>query len=97
MKFLFGGYLFELEKNNNVLLSKTDVNTQIPLAEAVKQFIIFLYDNKIQYVMIYDVKNKNRYKYFLMYIYNTSSSYFKKLMSFANIVEDDGHLIIKLY
>lgn len=97
MKFLFGGYLFEIEKNNNILLSKTDENTLIPLSEAVKQFIIFLYDNKIQYVMIYDVKKKNRYKYLLTYIYNKSTYYFKKLMSFANIVEDDGHLIIKLY
>lgn len=94
---MFGGYLFEIEKNNNVLLSKTDANTLIPLTEAVKQFIIFLYYNKIQYVMIYDVKKKNRYKHLLQHIYKTSSYYFKKLMSYATFVEDDNHLIVKLY
>lgn len=97
MMFTFGGYQFIIEKNGNVLLTKTDENTLIPLTEVVKQFIIFLYDNKVQYVMIYDVKKKNRYKHLLMRIYNTSSFYFKKLMSFAEFVEDDDHLIVKLY
>ena len=97
MTFNFGGYLFDIEKNNNVLLTKIDANTLIPLIEVVKQFIIFLYDNHIQYVMIYDVKKKNRYKHLLARIYNTSSNYFKKLMSYATFVEDDNHLIIKLY
>ena len=69
MSIIIDGYRFTVEENNanNILLEKVTDGGNI--ISAIKQFIIFLHKNKVQYVTIYDCKKRDRYRKVLLHIY----------------------------
>ena len=97
MNILINGYSFTVEENNanNILLEKVDDSGNI--IDAIKQFIIFLHKNQIQYVTIYDCKKKDRYKNILLYIYKKANNTEKWLYDMATFVYDGDRIRCKIY
>ena len=97
MNILINGYSFTVEENNanNVLLEKVSDGGNI--IDAIKQFIIFLHKNQIQYVTIYDCKKRDRYKNILLYIYKKANNTEKWLLDMATFVYDGDVIRCKMY
>ena len=97
MEAIIDGYKFTVEENNanNIILEKvTDGGNVI---SAIKQFILFLHKNKVQYVTIYDIKKKDRYRDILLYIYKNSNNAEKCLYNKATFVYDGEVIRCKVY
>lgn len=97
MNILINGYSFTVEENNanNILLEKVSDGGNI--IDAIKQFIIFLHKNQIQYVTIYDCKNKDRYKNILLYIYKKANNTEKWLYDMATFIYDGDVIRCRIY
>lgn len=97
MNILINGYSFTVEENNanNILLEKVSDGGNI--IDAIKQFIIFLHKNKVQYVTIYDIKKQDRYKNILLYIYKKADNTEKWLYDMATFVYDGDVIRCKMY
>lgn len=97
MNTLINGYNFTVEENNanNILLEKVSDNGNI--IDAIKQFIIFLHKNQIQYVTIYDCKKRDRYRKILLYIYKNANNIEKWLLDMATFVYDEDKIRCKVY
>ena len=97
MNILINGYSFTVEENNanNVLLEKVSDGGNI--IDAIKQFIIFLHKNQIQYVTIYDCKKRDRYKNILLYIYKNADNTEKWLYDMATFVYDGDVIRCRIY
>lgn len=97
MNILINGYSFTVEENNanNILLEKVSDDGNI--IDAIKQFIIFLHKNQIQYVTIYDIKKRDRYKNILLYIYKNANNTEKWLLDMATFVYDGDVIRCKMY
>lgn len=97
MNILINGYSFTVEENNanNILLEKVDDGGNI--IDAIKQFIIFLHKNKVQYVTIYDCKKRDRYKNILLYIYKKANNTEKWLYSLSTFIYDGDVIRCKIY
>ena len=97
MSIIIGGYMFTVEENNanNIILEKVTDGGNI--ISAIKQFIIFLHKNQIQYITIYDCKKRDRYKDILLYIYKNSNNTEKWLYDMATFVYDEDKIRCKIY
>lgn len=97
MNILINGYSFTVEENNanNILLEKVSDGGNI--IDAIKQFIIFLHKNQIQYVTIYDCKKRDRYKNILLYIYKNANNTEKWLYDMATFVYDGDVIRCRIY
>lgn len=97
MNILINGYSFTVEENNanNILLEKVSDGGNI--IDAIKQFILFLHKNKVQYVTIYDIKKQDRYKNILLYIYKKANNTEKWLYDMATFVYDGDVIRCKMY
>ena len=97
MNILINGYSFTVEENNanNILLEKVDDSGNI--IDAIKQFILFLHKNQIQYVTIYDCKKKDRYRDILLHIYKNANNTEKWLYDMATFVYDGDVIRCKMY
>ena len=97
MNILINGYSFTVEENNanNILLEKVSDGGNI--IDAIKQFIIFLHKNKVQYVTIYDCKKRDRYKNILLYIYKNANNTEKWLYDMATFIYDGDRIRCKIY
>lgn len=97
MNILINGYSFTVEENNanNILLEKVSDGGNI--IDAIKQFIIFLHKNQIQYVTIYDCKKQDRYKNILLHIYKNANNTEKWLYDMATFVYDGDVIRCKMY
>ena len=97
MNILINGYNFTVEENNanNILLEKVDDGGNI--IDAIKQFIIFLHKNQIQYVTIYDIKKRDRYRNILLYIYKNANNTERWLLDMATFVYDGDVIRCKMY
>ena len=97
MSIIIGGYRFTVEEKNanNILLEKVSDGGNV--ISAIKQFILFLHKNKIQYVTIYDIKKQDRYKNILLYIYKKADNTEKWLYDMATFVYDGDVIRCKMY
>ena len=97
MNILINGYSFTVEENNanNILLEKVSDGGNV--ISAIKQFILFLHKNKVQYVTIYDIKKQDRYKNILLYIYKKANNTEKWLYDMATFVYDGDVIRCKMY
>ena len=97
MNILINGYSFTVEENNanNILLEKVDDSGNI--IDAIKQFILFLHKNKVQYVTIFDIKKQDRYKNILLYIYKNANNTEKWLYDMATFIYDGDVIRCKVY
>lgn len=97
MNILINGYSFTVEENNanNILLEKASDEGNI--IDAIKQFIIFLHKNQIQYVTIYDCKKHDRYRDILLYIYKKANNTERWLYDMATFVYDGDVIRCKMY
>lgn len=97
MNILINGYRFTIEEKNanNILLEKVEDGGNV--IDAIKQFIIFLHKNKIQYVTIYDIKKRDRYKNILLYIYKKANNTEKWLLDMATFVYDGDVIRCRIY
>lgn len=97
MNILINGYSFTVEENNanNILLEKVSDDGNI--IDTIKQFIIFLHKNQIQYVTIYDIKKRDRYKNILLYIYKNANNTERWLLDMATFVYDGDVIRCKVY
>lgn len=97
MNILINGYSFTVEENNanNILLEKVSDDGNI--IDAIKQFIIFLHKNQIQYVTIYDCKKQDRYKNILLHIYKNANNTEKWLYDMATFVYDGDVIRCRIY
>ena len=97
MSIIIGGYSFTIEENNanNILLEKVDDSGNV--IDAIKQFILFLHKNKVQYVTIYDCKKQDRYRDILLHIYKNANNTEKWLYDMATFVYDGDVIRCKIY
>lgn len=97
MNILINGYSFTVEENNanNILLEKVSDDGNI--IDAIKQFIIFLHKNQIQYVTIYDIKKRDRYKNILLYIYKKANNTERWLLDMATFIYDGDVIRCRIY
>ena len=97
MNILINGYSFTVEENNanNILLEKVSDGGNV--ISAIKQFILFLHKNKVQYVTIYDIKKQDRYKNILLYIYKKANNTERWLYNKATFVYDGDVIRCKMY
>ena len=97
METIIDGYRFTVEENNanNILLEKIEDGGNI--IDAIKQFIIFLHKNQIQYVTIYDCKKRDRYRDILLHIYKNANNTEKWLLDMATFVYDGDVIRCKVY
>ena len=97
MNILINGYKFTIEEKNanNIVLEKVSDGGNI--IDAIKQFILFLHKNKVQYVTIYDCKKRDRYKNILLYIYKKANNTEKWLYNKATFVYDGDVIRCKMY
>ena len=97
MSIIIGGYSFTIEENNanNILLEKVSDGGNV--ISAIKQFILFLHKNKIQYVTIYDIKKQDRYKNILLYIYKKADNTERWLYDMATFVYDGDVIRCRIY
>ena len=97
METIIDGYRFIVEENNanNIILEKvTDGGNVI---SAIKQFILFLHKNKVQYVTIYDCKKRDRYRNILLYIYKNANDTDRCLLDMATFVYDEDKIRCRIY
>ena len=97
MSIVIDGYRFIVEENNanNIILEKvTDGGNVI---SAIKQFIIFLHKKQIQYITIFDIKNRDRYKNILLYIYKNANNTERCLLDMATFIYDGDVIRCKVY
>ena len=99
MSIIIGGYRFTVEENNanNIILEKVNIQHSGNIIDAIKQFILFLHKNKIQYVTIYDCKKRDRYRNILLHIYKNSSNSEKCLYDMATFVNDGEVTRCRIY
>ena len=97
METIIDGYKFTVEKNNanNIILEKIEGGGNI--IDAIKQFIIFLHKNQIQYITIYDCKKRDRYRNVLLHIYRNSNNTERWLLDMATFVYDEDKIRCKVY
>ena len=97
MKTIINGYEFVIETHNanNIVLEKVAEGGNI--IDAIKQFILFLHKNKVQYVTIYDCKKRDRYKNILLYIYRNANNTEKWLYDMATFIYDGDVIRCKVY
>ena len=97
METIIDGYKFTIEEKNanNIILEKIEDGGDI--ISAIKQFIIFLHKNKIQYVTIHDCKGRDRYRKVLLHIYRNASNTEKWLLDMATFVYDEDKIRCKVY
>ena len=97
METIIYGYRFIVEEKNanNIILEKVTDGGNI--IAAIKQFILFLHKNKIQYVTIYDSKKRDRYKNILLYIYKNANNTEKWLYDMATFIYDGDVIRCKVY
>lgn len=89
-------FIVEPDNANNVLLEKVGGGGG-NIISAIKSFILFLHKNKVQYITIYDVKGRDRYKDILLYIYKTANNTERWLYDMASFVYDGEVLRCKIY
>ena len=97
MEAIIDGYKFTIEEKNanNIILEKvTDGGNVI---SAIKQFIIFLRKNQIQYITIFDCKKRDRYRNILLYIYRKANNTEKRLYDMATFIYDGDVIRCKIY
>ena len=99
MSIIIGGYRFIVEENNanNIILEKVNMHNSGNIIDAIKQFILFLHKNKVQYVTIYDIKKQDRYKNILLYIYKNANNTEKWLYDMATFIYDGDVIRCKVY
>ena len=99
MSIIIGGYRFIVEENNanNIILEKVNMKHSGNIIDAIKQFILFLHKNKVQYVTIYDIKKQDRYKNILLYIYKNANNTEKWLYDMATFVNDGDVIRCRIY
>ena len=99
MSIIIGGYRFTVEENNanNIILEKVNMKHSGNIISAIKQFILFLHKNKVQYVTIYDIKKQDRYKNILLYIYKKANNTEKWFLDMATFVYDGDVIRCKVY
>lgn len=97
MNILINGYNFIIEEKNanNILLEKVDDSGNV--IDAIKQFILFLHKKQVQYVTIYDIKKRGRYKNILFYIYKNANNIERWLLDMATFVYDGDVIRCKVY
>ena len=97
MEVILDGYRFTIEENNanNILLEKVEDGGNI--IDAIKQFILFLHKNKVQYVTIYDCKGRDRYRNILLYIYKNANNTWRWLYDLATFIHDGDVIRCKVY
>ena len=97
MEVILDGYKFVIETHNanNIILEKVADGGNI--ISALKQFILFLHKNKIQYVTIYDCKKRDRYRKVLLHIYKNANSTERWLLDMATFVYDGDVIRCKVY
>ena len=97
METIIDGYKFVVEENNanNIILEKVADGGNI--TSAIKQFIIFLHKNQIQYITIYDCKKRDRYRNVLLHIYRNANNTEKWLLDMATFVYDEDKIRCKIY
>ena len=97
METIIDGYKFVVETNNanNIILEKIENGGNI--ISAIKQFIIFLHKNQIQYITIYDCKGRDRYKNILLYIYKKANNTERWLYDMATFIYDEDKIRCKIY
>lgn len=97
MEVIFEGYKFVIETNNanNIILEKVDDGGNV--IYAIKRFILFLHKNKVQYVTIYDCKNKDRYRNVLLHIYRNANNTERWLYDMATFIYDGDVIRCKVY
>ena len=99
MSIIIGGYRFIVEENNanNIILENVNMKHGGNIIDAIKQFILFLHKNKVQYVTIYDIKKQDRYKNILLYIYKNANNTEKWLYDMATFIYDGDVIRCKVY
>ena len=99
MSIIIGGYRFIVEENNanNIILEKVNMKHSGNIIDAIKNFILFLHKNKVQYVTIYDIKKQDRYKNILLYIYKNANNTEKWLYDMATFIYDGDVIRCKVY
>ena len=97
METIIDGYKFVVEEKNanNIILEKIEDGGDI--ISAIKQFIIFLHKNQIQYITIYDCKGRDRYRNVLLHIYRNSNNTERWLLDMATFIYDEDKIRCKLY
>lgn len=97
METIIDNYKFIIEEDNanNILLEKVSEGGNI--ISAIKSFILFLHKQQIQYVTIYDIKKRDRYKNILLYIYKNANSTERWLYNMASFIYDGDVLRCKIY
>ena len=97
METIIDGYKFTIEENNanNIVLEKVTDGGNI--IDAIKQFIIFLRKNQIQYITIFDCKKRDRYRNILLYIYRKANNTEKWLYDMATFVNDGDVIRCKVF
>lgn len=97
MEVIFEGYKFVIETNNanNIILEKVDDGGNV--IDAIKLFILFLHKNKVQYVTIYDCKNKDRYRNVLLHIYKKANNTERWLYALGTFIYDGDVIRCKVY
>lgn len=98
MSIVIDGYKFTVEEKNanNIILEKVG-ETEGNIISAIKQFIIFLHENRVQYVTIYDCKKRDRYRNILLHIYRNANNTEKWLYSLATFIYDEDKIRCKIY
>lgn len=98
METVIDGYKFVIETNNanNIVLEKVG-ETDENIISAIKQFILFLHKKQIQYITIYDIKKRDRYRNVLLHIYRNANNTEKWLYDMATFVYDEDKIRCKVY
>lgn len=99
MNTIIDGYNFIIEENNanNIILEEINKQHNSTIIEAIKSFILFLHKKQIQYVTIYDIKKRDRYKNILFYIYKNANNTERWLYDMATFIYDEDVLRCKVY
>lgn len=98
MNTIIDGYSFKIEEHNanNILLESVGEHKG-NIINAIKEFILHLHKNKIQYITIFDSKCRDRYKQILLHIYEKANVTEKRLYDMATFIYDGDVLRCKVY
>ena len=99
METIIDGYKFTIEEKNanNIILENVNMKHSGNIIDAIKQFILFLHKNKVQYVTIYDCKKRDRYRNILFYIYKNANNTERWLLDMATFVYDGDVIRCRIY
>ena len=99
MNYIFDNYKFTVETDNanNIVLEEINSGHKHSIVYAIKKFIIFLHKNNIQYIIIYDSKQKNRYINILKYIYKKADNTERWLLNKATFITDGDNILCKIW